>query len=70
MRRPPKLRTRRSYAIEIVCYALLWVMNLWEIARQFRAMDLLPGLTTGMIFLVAPVTVWQAYSGWRESRHE
>lgn len=61
-------RTRASYLVEMVLEGLIWGVNLVEIAHGFRTMELLQGVTAGMILLFAPVLIWQAYSSWREER--
>ena len=62
MRAARKPGTRRRYMVEAVGFAVISVLNLVEIATRFRSMGLMEGLTAGMIFCVAPISIWEAYS--------
>ncbi len=70
MRAAWKLGTERRFMVEAVGFAVIWVMNLVEIATRFRSMGLMEGLTAGMIFCFAPISMWEAYSKIVGSRDE
>lgn len=66
IQRAKKHRSRASLQVEATLMSSIWVLNLYQIAFHIRSMDLLAGLTAGMIFLIAPLEVARAVSGYRE----